>query len=159
MDGWTIRALSEIKTRSLWRPESNFRDTRPQMFKSHEIKTVPGKSGRKEFIRYDNPQIPHSFCFISALTFAQMCVLQFTLLRPSEIWNERSRCSPYSWERKCRHLTLGIPHTCLHDIRCDLIASYERVLASSVHCKVRFDGKNSLTLFWQSPWRENNYDE
>jgi hypothetical protein len=24
------------------------------MFKSHETKTVPGKTGRKDFIRYDN---------------------------------------------------------------------------------------------------------
>jgi hypothetical protein len=33
------------------------------------------------------------------------------------------------------------------------------VLASSVHCEVRFDGNNSLILFRQSPSRDNKHDE
>jgi hypothetical protein len=57
MDVSLIYALSEIKTQGLWRSESNFRDKRPETFKSHETKTVPGKPGRKESISYDHTNL------------------------------------------------------------------------------------------------------
>jgi hypothetical protein len=127
------------------------------MFKFPEPKTVPGKPGRKEFIRYDNLNLALLLLHLRPNLCRDMRTAAHIITTIDNL-ERKLKVHPVSLREEVSSLNVRhLPHLFAWH-RCALIASHERVLASSVHCEVRYDGNKSLILFWQSLWREK-YDK